>query len=370
MGCLKKIVFMSQEATLNAGGEISLVDLIRGLRNKYEVFCLVPKDGPLVKEFRKLKCSVIFCDVSWSRKLKYVVTNYYKLIKIAIKLKKISPDLLYANAGYINPFGVKLAKILKIRLITHIHAFFLPVDEDRYQFGKTDAIITNSEKVARAVNKFNVNVRVIQPAISSDKFNPKIKLLNKEIRRRLGFNDDEILIGNIGTISEIKGYFEFVEVANEVLKEFPVAKFLIIGVTQDPVVIGKLKRKIKDYHLEEKIVFMGFVNEIENIFSILDVFLFPARYEAFGRVIIEAFACKVPVISSKYGGPEEIIEDRKDGFLFEIGDILGMTRCVIELIKNRELADRIAENAYQKFTDRFTVERMISKIDNVIMDLI
>ena len=44
---------MSQETTLSGGGEIFLLDLIKGIKNKYEIFCLLPKDGPLTQELKK-----------------------------------------------------------------------------------------------------------------------------------------------------------------------------------------------------------------------------------------------------------------------------------------------------------------------------
>ena len=189
------------------------------------------------------------------------------------------------------------------------------------------------------------------------------------MRQQFGFKD-EVLIGGVGNIEERKGYSEFVEVAKEVLKEVPTAKFLIFGAVVDPVFAENLKRKIKDLGLEEKIIFMGFIKEVEKIFAILDILLFPTRHEPFGRVIIESFACKVPVISSDSGGPQEIIENGKDGFLFEPGDVNGMARCVVGLIKDKELADKITENAYQKFMRQFTVDKNINKIDDIITGLL
>ena len=312
---------------------------------------------------------MIFCDVSWSRKSKHIIANYCKLMNITAKLKKIAPDLLYSNGGYENIFAVKLAKRLKIRLITHVRNFFPPLGKDKYQFGKSDVIIACSNFVAKTPKEFNSNVQMVHNGISADKFNPQIKLLKKQIRQQFGFKD-EVLIGSVGNVQERKGYREFVEVANEVLKKIPSGKFLIIGEdSTGSVFTENLKKRIKYLGLEEKIVFMGFVKEIDKIFAILDIFLFPTRNEPFGRSIIEAIACKVPVISCDSGAVEEIIENEKDGFLFKIGDVNGMAQCVVDLIKDKELADTITENAYRKFTDQYTIDKVISKVDSIITAL-
>ena len=95
-------------------------------------------------------------------------------------------------------------------------------------------------------------------------------------------------------------------------------------------------------------------------------FIFPTIKEAFGRVIIEAFASGVPVVSTYSGGPQEIIEDGKDGFLFKVGDIQGMYETVIKLYRNKDLYEYIRENAYKKFLENFTIDKMVEKITRII----
>ena len=99
------------------------------------------------------------------------------------------------------------------------------------------------------------------------------------------------LIANIGTIEEKKGFLEFVEVANEVCKVLEDVKFLIIGSPKpkEEKFLINLKEKIKRYNLENKIYFMGFIEEIEKTLPLIDILLFPTKKEAWGASNIYLF---------------------------------------------------------------------------------
>lgn len=368
---MKKIVFLSGTGVLKEGGEFSLIDVIRGIKKDYKILCVCKAKGPLSDILRKFAIETLFCDLKWSRKAKYIFSNYKRFLYLYLKLKRFSPDLIYSNSGRANPFAARLAKKLKAPLITHVRDLFNKVEKDKYLFGYSNKIIACSRSVAKLIEKHNNNVKVIYNGVDSQKFSPSLRFSESNLRKRLGLNDS-FLVGNVGTIAYRKGYFEFVEAAEEISKAIPKARFLIVGETlpERGYILEGLKKKVKENNLESKFIFTGFVRDVQRAIASLDILLFPPRYEAFGRVIIEAFACSVPVVSTYSGGPEEIIEDKKDGLLCKIGDTKAMAQAIVSLYQDKRLYVRISENAHKKFLERFTIDRTVREIESVIGEML
>jgi glycosyltransferase involved in cell wall biosynthesis len=80
----------------------------------------------------------------------------------------------------------------------------------------------------------------------------------------------------------------------------------------------------------------GYVHDsttLRLLYSAADVFAFPSRTEAFGRTIIEAFACGTPVVAFAGSGPEEIISDGETGVLAAVGDVEGFADGIAFLLE-------------------------------------
>lgn len=364
---MKRIVFLTGTGYLREGGEFSLVDVIRNVNKSYRVLCVCKTKGELSDVLESYGVEVLFCDLKWSRKFKYFFYQYLRFFWLFLQLKKISPELIYSNSGRINPFAARLASGLKVPLITHVRDLFDKVSKDKFSFKESTQIIACSKTIAKLVQRFNNNINVVYNGVDPQRFFPVRKLSENTFRGKLNLKDN-FLIGNVGTIAYRKGYFEFAKAAKEILKTIPKARFVVIGETlpDREYILKELKIQIQQDGLEDKFIFTGFVKNVEEIIRNLNVLLFPPHYEAFGRVIIEAFASRVPVISTYSGGPEEIITDTKDGFLFKTDDTDGMASAVVKLYEDENLYNVITENAYQKFLKMFTIEEAAKQIKNTI----
>lgn len=369
---MKKILFLNNEYELKAGGEIFLLDLLHELKNKYEIFCVCKKEGELSVALANDGVNVVFADVSYSTKIKNLLINYRNFHNLVSKTKNIKNiSAIYANSGTVNRVAGRVAKFFDAKLVTHLHDFFDAPKNDKYSLRYSDVILTCSKKISEIAKKYNSNVKVIYNGISKERFSPALKTSEKNLKKKFNI-ENNFLIGIAGTIGHKKGFFDFVDIAKEISDKIKDVKFIVIGGIKpnENYLIKDLKEKIEKFNLKDKFIFTGFLNDIENALSALDVFIFPAHYEAFGRVLIEAFACKIPVISTYCGGPEEIIDNGENGFLFKVGDVKGMAGKAIELYDDENLRKTIAENAYSKFLDKFTTDKMVASIEGEIEKLI
>ena len=119
--------------------------------------------------------------------------------------------------------------------------------------------------------------------------------------------------------------------------------------------------KIIDY-----ITFSNAVEKIEDVYKNLDILTFTTlEREFFGRVIIEAMATGLPVISTNIGGPKEIITDGYDGFLIPPGDSKILTEKIIYLIENPDIRHQIGRNALETVKKRFDIKFTTQQIETL-----
>jgi len=188
----------------------------------------------------------------------------------------------------------------------------------------------------------------------------RIEVLRSEYRL-----EESFVVGIVGRIEELKGQYLVIE-AMEKLKELDV-KALIVGHTMDEVYLKGLKEKVKSLGLEDKVIFTGFTKEVDTLMQLFDVNILATPKETFGLVVIEAMMNKVCMIATNKGGPLEIIEDEKDGLLFDrTADDLAEK--IKMLYNDREYKERLALAGYKTAKEKFDAEVQLEKLYGVICE--
>ena len=131
----------------------------------------------------------------------------------------------------------------------------------------------------------------------------------------------------------------------------------------------KLKALIKDLELERNVEILKNVSDmgLRNLYNSSDIFVLPSvldsqgNTEGLGVVLLEAMACKLPVIGSDIGGIPDIIQDGETGLLVPEKDVTGLSRSIINLIEDEELRERIARTGYFNIKGRFSWEKIAEK---------
>ena len=107
---------------------------------------------------------------------------------------------------------------------------------------------------------------------------------------------------------------------SKAFKDQPKVNLTIVG---DGPEYNNLNNLIKTLKMEKQISLYGSANreEVKMLLQKSDAFVFSSQYETFGVVLIEAMACGLPVVATKCGGPESIIDSDKVGLLSEINEM-------------------------------------------------
>jgi len=115
---------------------------------------------------------------------------------------------------------------------------------------------------------------------------------------------------------------------------------------------------VSEWQLQNYIQFIGFVDDTPTLLNSVHLLLHTSGKETFGRVFVEAMACKIPVIAAKGGSADEVIENGVTGFTFNKDDIIGASSKIIELLENNDLYTKIAEASRKQVVQKYGLEKL------------
>ncbi len=224
------------------------------------------------------------------------------------------------------------------------------------KYRKTDLVVAISEAVKEVLKESfpQLKVTVIPSAVDLKEVERVDEEEVKRIRRELG---GEPLIGSLAALTHQKDIPNFIEAAKILLKELPGAKFVVFGQGK---LRGELQRLIEKKGLGDRFILYGFVKEAYNYAKALDLFVLPSRNEGLGSSLLIAMALKVPVVATKVGGTVEAVKDGLTGLLVPPSNPKTLAEAILRLVRERELRERLTENAYLMVKERFSVESMVN----------
>jgi glycosyltransferase involved in cell wall biosynthesis len=187
-------------------------------------------------------------------------------------------------------------------------------------------------------------------------FNQKAKKL--ENRRKYDLPENSFIIGCIGRIEPKKGQDTLLEAFS--LANLPDSIVVFAGSVDDHKFFKKIQNFVSERNLTDKVKFFQFTFDVPQLMSTFDSFVVPSHSETFGLVIIEAMATGLPVIATNSGGIPEIIDNKKDGILFEPKNSNELANCLKKVFNDSKFAEEISKNALEKVKIKFDYEKNVN----------
>lgn len=180
------------------------------------------------------------------------------------------------------------------------------------------------------------------------------------LREQFGCSNGSPLIGTVANIRESKGYDYFLRAARRVSDSLPHARFVAAG-ELDSRIGPRLLSLRRELGLEDRLAFLGFRKDVRQLLAALDIFVLPSTSEGFSLATVEAMGAGRPVVATRSGGPEEIVEDGVTGFLVPPADDASLAARICELIRNPPLASKLGENAQAAVRHKFSLTKMVEQ---------
>jgi len=204
--------------------------------------------------------------------------------------------------------------------------------------------------------------------IDVDFFHQKSKLSMAEknqLERKLQIKSKSLVLMYSGQLIERKGLIYLFDAFGKIEEKYGDRVALLIqgyGPIKDKLLKFCRKRRIKN------IVFSGHVEteEIPKIYALADIFILPSYEETWGRVINEAMACNLPIITTrKVGASADIVKERVNGFIVEERSSVMLQRAIETLLNDSILRKRMGEASWrisQDFTPALAAEGVYQAI--------
>lgn len=339
----------------------------------------------LLKKYDDIKQYILCPEFSvLAEKCKIDKANYYtytkknkvlsliKPINKIIKEKQIDIVHIHDSSALSAAILAKMLSNTKARIIYSRKRnnrikdnFFSKLKYDNKHVEKIVCVSKAVEKIYLDVGMDPNKLLTIYDAIDVNKFANKSS--KNIIHDELNLSEDSKIIGNICSLSKQKDIKTFIDTAKLLLKKNPAKlEFVLIGG-------GELDEELKEYTsslgIANKIHFLGFRNNINELLPELDILLMTSLTEGLPLSIYEAFASKVPIVSTKAGGIPEVVIDNKTGFLAEIKDKNELERKISNLLENASLRKDIVESAFSVVSSSFDLKNLEENYHNFYTSL-
>ena len=288
--------------------------------------------------------------------------------KMVAVVTKYNLDILHVHYAIPHAYAAYMAKqILReqgidIKVVTTLHGTDITLVGSHpsyktaveFSINHSDAVTTVSNSLKnQTLDLFSIQkeIEVIYNFIELEKY-PEI--LHEECKRITIAEENERILTHISNYRPVKRVQDVIGIFNEVQKEIP-SKLLLVGKGPD---LESARLQAKELGIYDKILFLGNSVELEKILCYTDLFLLPSQTESFGLAALEAMAAKTPVISTNSGGLPEVNVQGVTGFLSEVGDVIGMAKNAIHILKDLETLSTFKLNAYNH-SRKFSIDQVL-----------
>lgn len=343
-------VLMLADNLVKGGKERRLVELLRYFDNisvKITLIILREKvEYPEVYDFKNTELIIV------KRNIKQDPSVFFKLFGIC---RKIKPDIIHSWGSMPSIYALPSVIFLRIPLINAMIADAKCSSQERFRLKVTKPfskiILSNSRAGLKA---YGVNDSIGLVIYNGFNFDRLVNINNSVYKKSTKYS-----IGMVAAFYSRKDYQTYLSVANEITKLRDDVTFYAVG-------DGEQKEKYTLLYAENKrIVFTGNINNVESLIEILDIGVLLSNsnehLEGISNSILEIMAFGRPVIASKGGGTDEIIDDRQNGFLIDAFSNDQLKDRIWFLLENESTRLKMGEKAKMDIREKFSIDQMCKK---------
>lgn len=361
---MKKVLFLDH-ASVTGGAQLVLLNYLKYL-NKEEFASIVACSGKndyLLKNFSEFANKVYTINFE---KLKIsspaALIRFLKTLKEVINIiKEEKIDVVLTNTERAMYVGTVASFLTGKKVIWFIRDFWY----NKVLFKLLSIFPSRILCVSKSIKEFYGNLSKSDVLYVSSDMYKKVNDITAEqvsnFKKKYDL-ENKFVVGFVGRLAKWKG----VEVVTQAIlkSKFKEIILLVVG-EQDEKDRGGPVFKVQD----PRVIYTGFIKEVELVLSSLDVFVHPAlEKEPFATSVVEAMMAKVPVIATNLGGTAEIVFDNMTGLLIEPNNAEAIEEAVEHIYHDRELGKKLSKTAYEYVIKNNKIEDEVKKIEEFLND--
>ena len=348
---------------LGRGGVQQVIStLISGVEDQNELIGTAGGDG--IKDLEKLGIHWIRIPLFPSTPLN-AVRSFIVLKRV---IRKYEIGMIHSHHRFSSLVGRAVAKAMNIPIVSTVHDL---ADGRRFisRVALGNVVIVFSRAVStHLIERFGVKpeyIHRVPMGIPSVAGPTHAQIL--ETKRQMGCTPLAPIVGFVGRLSREKAPDVFLQAAQKVVSSFPDCRFFILG---DGEMRCELESLCRNLGISENVSFLGWQDDVTLFISCADFVVITSLREGFGRVVIESFMLRKPVIATRVGGLTELVQHKQNGLLVPPGKSSNMAEAIKILLEDRELQQQMGNTAYDRVQGRFSLEAMLRGVNLVYLSVL
>ncbi|KEO73635.1 hypothetical protein EL17_12100 [Anditalea andensis] len=377
----KSILILHSSSDLYGASKILLTTIKIFKENGFIVEVVLSEEGRLSYAIREESIKVYIIRLGILRRKYFNIKGIFNRVFVVSKAYKQLLNIIekedfthiYSNTTAVL-VGALVAKKTKTYHIWHIHEIITnPMWFTRIMGSFVNRYSDYAIAVSEAVSQY------WRPYISKEKlkviyngidYTPYLSP-TKSFRELNGINQDVLLIGMIGRISAWKGQLYFLDIADQIVKNYSNVHFLIVGdaFPGDEHLLTALNKKILKLNLENVVTVLDFQQNVSSIYEALDIFVLPSiKPDPLPTVVLEAMASAKAVIATGHGGALEMVLEGKTGIFIPHDNAKAAYQKIKLLLSDSLYRNNLGHNGRERVLKAFSEDSFKINIMEIFKD--
>lgn len=288
--------------------------------------------------------------------------NDWRLVpRLCRVIRAVRPDIVHTHAWGTLVEGLVAARMCRVPVLVHgehgtLQSKPYQLRLQRWAWGRATQVLSVSSRLADAlagtVGFPRERIAVIRNGVDLTRFSATLR---EQGRAVLGLSATDVAVGAVGRLVPVKDHALFLRAVGVVGREGLSCRAFIAG--EGPL-RAELSSLVDQLGLAGRVTLLGHRPDVERVMAGLDVFVLSSRSEGLSNTIQEALCSGVPVVATRVGGADELVDHGRTGLLVPPGDAEAMGRALIALVGDRDRRQAFATAAAERATREFGFETM------------
>jgi glycosyltransferase involved in cell wall biosynthesis len=351
------------------GAEVQVMNLATKIKkaNAVSIVSLIPPNDNFLKKYNQSNISIASLNMARG---KISIKSLHKAIK---HIQHFKPSILHCHMVHANILG-RVVKILypHLKLISTAH-----------NINEGGQVLMSLYKITNHLSSLNTNVsKRATNRYLHEKIFPMYKtlfipngheeniLIDKlEIKKEFSLDQSTFIWLAVGRFEIQKDYPNMILACKHVLSHYHQKQFCVLiageGNLKDPIAI-----MVKQEGLEDSIKILGNRTDIPRLMMGADAFILSSEWEGLPMVLIEACSARLPIVSTRVGGVDEIVSDGINGFTCAPGDYVSLgERMVKMMISPQKKIDEFKKASYEIYKRHYMLKKIVDKWEHIYQSL-
>lgn len=225
---------------------------------------------------------------------------------------------------------------------------------------------TKEEMVAEGIPE--AQVTVLYNGIDTESWSRNC--VKTTVRDELEVPQNSLVIGYVGRIMPEKDLDTWIRSAAIVAKQYPQAKFVLVGEGKDGTTHDELKALASSLGVADQLIFPGFRRDLPRVYSAFDVFVMSSLREGLPNSILEAMALGIPVVSTDVAGAKELVVNDETGFIVEQRDFNNLAASILRILDHDSVRLRMGRAGRERVEAEFSFQQRLRKIEGLYRQIL